>query len=280
MAADVERALTQAEATAVELVRLGRVEDAFKCVFGALREAFRPLVESVRKHEEMLRELAKRVREQGENIDRLARIVDKLTVDVRELGKNVDKLAESVGEQRRNIDKLTENVDKLTADVERLSEDVGKLTADVEELRKSLELEAHMRRSEVGAVRGEVVGLRVMRGLASWFRKHAPEYGVYDWPMRRGPDIIIEGRGILAAVEVTVRPKVEDVDQLITGAGIVKLEWGRKPDLLVVYSYSGEVPEEVAEYAAGRGVKIARGPRQVRNLLFFFKQKTAYEVEW
>ena len=77
----------------------------------------------------------------------------------------------------------------------------------------------------------------------------------------------MEGKGVLAAVEATVRPKVEDVDQLIAGAGIVKLEWGRKPDLLVIYSYSGEVPEEVAEYAADEGVKIARGPRELKKLL-------------
>ena len=197
MPAEVEKAIAQAEETAVELVRLGRVEDALRCVFGAIREALRPLVES--------------------------------------------------------IDRLTKNVDKLTA--------------DVEALRRGLELEAHMRRSEVGAVRGEVVELRGMRGLADWFEEHAPEYKVRGWPMRRGPDLVVEGRGVLAAVEATVRPKAEDVDQLIAGAGIVKLEWGRKPDLLVIYSYSGEVPEDVATYAAERGVRVVRGPRELRALL-------------
>ena len=94
-----------------------------------------------------------------------------------------------------------------------------------------------------------------------------PEYEVRGWPMKRGPDLIIEGKDVLAAVEAAVRPKMENVDQLIAGAGVVKMECGRKPDLLVVYSYSGEVPGKVAKYAAEKGVKIARGPRELKELL-------------
>jgi len=235
----VEEALAQAETTAIELVRLGRVDDALRCIFGAIKAALTPLVESVERQGEMLGDLMENVREQGENIS---------------------KLMEGIREQR-------ESIDRLTADVKELAEDIGKLTADVEELRRGLELEAHMRRSEVGGLRGEVVELRVIRGLADWFEEHAPEYKVRGWPMRRGPDLLVEGKDVLAAVEATVRPKVEDVEQLIAGAGVVKLEWGRKPDLFVIYSYSGEVPEDVAEYAVERGVKVVRGPRELRGLL-------------
>jgi len=179
----VERAIAQAEEAALEMVRLGRIEDALRCVFGTLREALVPLVESVR------------------------------------------------------------------------------------ELRESLEMEVRLRKGELGALRGEVVELRVIQGLRDWFKEHAPAYRLYGWPMRRGPDLIIEGRGLLVAVEAAVRPKKEDVDQLISGAGIVKLEWGRKPDLLVIYSYSGVVPDDVARYAAERSVKIVKGPRELRELL-------------
>ena len=239
MPAEVEKAIAQAEETAIELVRLGRVEDALRCVFGAIREALRPLVESVRRQGEVRSELMETVGGQGERIN---------------------EMLKSIEEQR-------ENIDRLTADVRELTKNVSKLTEDVEALRRGLELEAHMRRSEVEAVRGEVVELRVMRGLADWFEEHAPEYKVHGWPMRRGPDLIVEGKGVLAAVEATVRPKAEDVDQLIAGAGIVKLEWGLKPDLPVIYSYSGEMPEDVATYAAEKGVRVVRGPRELRALL-------------
>ena len=179
------------------------------------------------------------------------------------------------GDYGAAIEALAVTVDKafsrlgeaLVKSMRELRENIDKLTADVEELRRSLELEVHMRRSDVGALRGEVVELRVIRGLADWFVRYAPEYEVRGWPMKRGPDLIIEGKGVLAAVEAAVRPKMEDVDQLIAGAGVVKMECGRKPDLLVVYSYSGEVPGKVAKYAAEKGVKIARGPRELKELL-------------
>ena len=161
---------------------------------------------------------------------------------------------------------LAPTLSDLTKRIREQGRSIDKLTADVEALRKSLELEVHMR-SDVGALEREVVKLRVVNGLASWFKKHGPEYRVYDWPMEKGPDLIIEGKGILTAVEVTVRPKMKDVNRLTAGAGIVKLECGRKPDLLVIYSYSGEVPERAAQYATKRGVKIARGPRELKELL-------------
>lgn len=177
------------------------------------------------------------------------------------LAATIDKAFSRLGEA------LVESMRELREDIHRLTKNIDKLAMDVEALRKGLELEAHMRRSEVGGLRGEVVELRIIKGLTDWFRKHAPEYEVYDWPMRRGPDLLVEGKGILAAVEATVRPKVEDVDQLIAGAGVVKLEWGYKPHLLVIYSYSGEVPKDVAEYAAERGVRIVQGPRELKELL-------------
>jgi len=113
----------------------------------------------------------------------------------------------------------------------------------------------------------EIVKPRVKRGLADWFEDYAPEYRVRGWPMERGPDIIIKGKGILAAVKVAVKPRAEDVDQLIAGVGIVKMVCDRRPDLLVIYSYSGEAPGKVADYAAEKGVKIARGPKELKKLL-------------
>ena len=66
MAAGVEerlsKAISQAEEVALELVRSGRLDEAMRCVFGAIREAMRPLVESVRELRESLeheRELRK-----------------------------------------------------------------------------------------------------------------------------------------------------------------------------------------------------------------------------
>jgi len=105
------------------------------------------------------------VRGLRENIDRLAGRVDKLAESIADLRDVVARHDEAIGELTKNVAELTE---------------------DVKELRRGLELEVHMRRSEVGGLRGEVVELRVMRGLADWFEEHAPEYKVRSWPMRRG----------------------------------------------------------------------------------------------
>ena len=55
MTAEVEerlsKAVSQAEDVALELVRSGRLDEALGCVFGAIREALRPLVESIRELE-------------------------------------------------------------------------------------------------------------------------------------------------------------------------------------------------------------------------------------
>ena len=47
----------------------------------------------------------------------------------------------------------------------------------------------------------------------------------------------------------------------------VENEWGRAPDVLVIYSYSGIVPDDVADYAARAGVRIVKGPRELKRLL-------------
>ncbi len=216
----MEEALAQAEATAIELVRLGRVEDALKCVFGAIREALRPLVESVKRQGEMLSDLM-------ESVGELRRNVDKLTADVGELTKNVDKLAESVADLRDIVAK------------------------------------------HEGAIR-EFRGWRtewdVADRLEAWFKRKAPEYEIIKW-FKMGADVLIEGKGILVAVEITTVPYREAVDRVKNGVGAVKNAWGREPDVLVIWSESGVVPEEVAKYAAERGVRVVRGVRELRALL-------------
>ena len=116
----------------------------------------------------------------------------------------------------------------------------------------------------------ELRGLLVERGVAdsleAWFSRRAPEYEVVRW-FRTGADVLIEGRGLLAAVEITTVPYLEAVDRVKRGVGAIKEAWGREPDLLVIWSNSGVVPPEVAEYAAERGVEVVKGHRQLRELL-------------
>ena len=185
----------------------------------------------------------------GAAIEALATTVDKA------FSRLGEALVESVRDLRESVGRLAESVDKLTEDVTKLGESV----ADLRDI---------VARHE-GAIR-ELRGWRTERDVAdrleAWFKRKAPEYEIIKW-FKMGADVLIEGKGILVAVEITTVPYREAVDRVKNGVGAVKNAWGREPDVLVIWSESGVVPEEVAEHAAERGVRVVRGVRELRALL-------------
>lgn len=56
--------------------------------------------------------------------------------------------------------------------------------------------------------------------LQEWSRKHAPEYEVFIWD-GAGADLLVEGKGVLASIEITIKPKAEDIRQVKSGVGAV-----------------------------------------------------------
>jgi len=102
--------------------------------------------------------------------------------------------------------------------------------------------------------------------LQEWLRRHAPEYEVFMWD-GAGADLLVEGKGVLASIEITIKPKAEDIRQIKSGVGAVMDDWGRKPGLLIVYSRSGVIPKKVAEVAEKMGVKLARRPADIKRML-------------
>jgi hypothetical protein len=119
---------------------------------------------------------------------------------------------------------------------------------------------------ETGRLRGRDIELRTGLMLQEWFRRHAPEYEVFIWD-GAGADLLVEGKGVLASIEITIKPKAEDIRQIKSGVGAVMDDWGRKPDLLIVYSRSGVIPKKVAEIAEKMGVKLARRPADIKRML-------------
>ncbi|MGB9631012.1 MAG: hypothetical protein ACPL09_03395 [Candidatus Methanodesulfokora sp.] len=170
----------------------------------------------------------------------------------REVFKPLFDLVHQIGEK---VDRSTENIDKLTEKVERNTENINKLTKNVNKLL-----------GETGRLRGRDVEFRTGLMLQGWFRRYAPEYEVFMWD-GTGADVIVEGRGVLASVKIAIKPKKEDVEQLKRGIGAIMENWGRKPDLLILYSRSGVIPERVARFAAKMGVKIARKSIEVKKML-------------
>jgi len=125
---------------------------------------------------------------------------------------------------------LTEKADKNTENIANPTENVNKILKETERLR------------------GRDVELRTVLMLREWFRRHAPEYEVFMWD-GTGADLLVEGKGVLASIEITIKPKAEDIREIKSGIGAIMDDWGRKPDLLIVYSRFGIIPKKVAEIA-------------------------------
>ena len=93
---ELEKAVSEAGETAVEMVRHGKLDYAMKVVFGALREVLRPLVESV----------------------------DKLTGEVAKLVESTANLERSVRGLRWSLEREAELRRRLEGDVGRLRGEV------------------------------------------------------------------------------------------------------------------------------------------------------------
>jgi seryl-tRNA synthetase len=169
--------------------------------------------------------------------------------------KEVDRNTENIARLTEKVDKNTENIAKLTEKVDKNTENIDKLTENVKKLL-----------GETGRLRGRDVEFRTGLMLQGWFRKNAPDYEVFIWDGTEA-DILIEGRGILASIDIAIKPKIEDVRQLKNGIGVIEENWGKKPDLLIIYSRSGIIPRKVADLADRMGVKIVRKPAEIRKIL-------------
>jgi hypothetical protein len=169
--------------------------------------------------------------------------------------REVDRNTENIARLTEKVDKNTENIAKLTEKVDKNTENIDKLTENVKKLL-----------GETGRLRGRDVEFRTGLMFQGWFRKNAPDYEVFIWD-GTGADILIEGRGILASIDIAIKPKIEDVRQLKNGIGVIEENWGRKPDLLIIYSRSGIIPKRVAGFADRMGVKIVRKPAEIRKIL-------------
>ena len=227
----VRRALKEARRTIAMMVERGDYEAAIEALTATMGEAISRLGEA----------LVLSVRGLRENIDRLAGKVDRLAESIADLRDVVARHDEAIGELTKNVAELTEDVRELTRNVAR----------------------------HEGAVR-EFRGWRAERNVAdsleAWLRRRAPEYEVIRW-FKTGVDVLIEGKGVFAAVEITTVPYKEAVDKVKNAIGVIKEAWGREPDVLIIWSESGVVPPEVADYAAKRGVEVVRGEKELKRLL-------------
>ena len=87
-------------------------------------------------------------------------------------------------------------------------------------------------------------------------------------------DIVVETDGFLALIEVCKRCDERDIKQVLSGAKSFEEREGVKPDVLVVFSYTGEIDKKVLEEAKKRNIIVEWNIRRlVRKLLALAKER-------
>jgi len=237
---DAEEALKMTGRAVAELMEQGRFVEAAEVLF---EKALAPLIELVRKNAEQIAETDARLSARIEEVDaRLSARIEELSAKIEETNARLSARMEELSARVEEVDA------RLGARMEQLSDAVSRLAG------------------ETGRLKGWEVEIKVARMLVDWFKRRAPEYDVVWWA-GPGADLLIQGEEIMAAVDITAVPKEEDVWQLKRGIGAVKTAWGKAPDVLVIYSHSGVIPEDVAELAEQLDVKIVRGPKELKDIL-------------
>ena len=238
----VRGALKEARETIVMMVERGDYGAAIEALATTVDRAFSRLGEA----------LVLSVRGLRENIDRLA-------------GK-VDKLAESIADLRDVAARHDEAIGELTKNVAELTEDVRELRESVADLRRSLEIERTQRRDEIRGLRGEMAHLSFRFTL----ERICAEHGLSFEPLPPDPyrvDGLIEGKRIVALVEIARTGSERDVEQLVEGARIYEREEGRRPDALVLYIYARRPSEEFVRLCEEHGIIVDSSPRRIARKL-------------
>jgi len=73
-------------------------------------------------------------------------------------------------------------------------------------------------------------------------------------------DAAIEGRRVLALVEIAKTGEEADVQQLLEGARIYEQLRGERPNALVLYIYAERPPEELVKACEEQGIIVENSP--------------------
>ena len=293
----LEKALTQAEETAVELARQGKVEEALRCVFGSVREALLPLAKRSAELQKRMSELTENVdrltadvaelrgavREQGRQIEQLTADVaglygvverrgeqiERLTADIRGLREIAEKHGEHIGHLTASIGELREIVEKQGEQIERLMKGLDELRVRVDELTANLEKEVELRRGlegRVGRVEGRIIEFGLGERLARWCDHHGLKFGALP-PEPFRVDGVVEGERLIALVQIAKTGSEEDVEQLLEGARIYEERMGERPNALVLYVYAGRPSGELVRLCERHGIIVDNSPRRIAKQL-------------
>ncbi len=213
----------------------------------------------------------------------MADALNKLTISISELTKAQEKTEEKLSElaeaQRRTEERLNQlaaRVDQLAEAQRRTEERLNQLAARVDQLaeaQRRTELTLNSLIGEVARMRGELIETKVVMDLNTFLSKRGFDV-FHHFPNIPYVDVVVETDGFIAAIEICKRCDLRDIDQVIRGAKILEEKEGIKPDVLVVFSYTGEIEKGVMDLANREGIIVEWNTRRlVRKLLELSKMK-------
>ncbi len=197
--------------------------------------------------EEKLDELIKKVMERVK--DEILRDIFRDIVDIlKEISKTLRQLAEA---QRRTEEQLRQ----LAEAQRRTEEQLRRLTGEVAELK------------------GEVIEYRVISDLGRILDKYG--FIVYSTPYNlREVDAIAESDGFYVLIQICKTCDPRDLKQVLRGAEKFKETEGVEPDVLVIFSYTGQASPEVIKEAEKRGIIVEHNIRRLaRRLVELHRRK-------
>ncbi|MGQ4892103.1 MAG: hypothetical protein ACP6IP_06400 [Candidatus Njordarchaeia archaeon] len=154
-----------------------------------------------------------------------------------------------------SINKIEKKLEKLVKNQKRIEKTLNSLNGKVTKLHNEFE------------------GLKIVRDLDLFLTRRGFDV-FHHFPKVPHVDVVVESDGFVAVIEVCKRCDLRDLDQVVEGAEALERLEGIKPDVLIVFSYTGDVDEGVLEEAERRGIIVEWNTRRlVRKILESSKEK-------
>ncbi len=204
----------------------------------------------------------KTIEELTEKIKELADAQRRTEERLESLAKRVDALAEAQRRTEERLESLAKRVDALAEAQRRTEERLNKLVKVQVEMGKQL----NYLMGEFANMRGELIETKVAMDINSYLTRRG--YDVFHhFPELPQVDVIVERNDFLAIIEICKKCDMRDLEQVLKGAEILEKTENRRPDLLIIYSYTGLIDEKTKKESEKHGVIIETSTRRLVKII-------------
>jgi len=235
-------------------------------------------IAELRKHTEgnarAIAELRERTEENAKAIAELRASISELKERTQENAEAIKELRASIAERGKHTRENLRAIAELRASIAELKTRTHENLKAIAELRASLEAEIAARKGEAGRLEGLITHTRLILGLMSW----CEAYGLRLEELPARPyrvDAAIEGRRVLALVEIAKTGEEADVRQLLEGARTYERLRGERPNALVLYIYAERPPEELVKACEEQGIIVENSPKRIAARLAELEERWA-----